>query len=300
MRILVTGSTGFVGKHLCQYLESLGDEVVAWPGPDGPGAIDVTDGESVSRHVRDAKPRGIINLAGISSVAWSHNNPATTFFVNVVGTVNLLQAARESSGPVRVLVIGSGEVYGRLPEGRRADEEDPLQPLSPYASSKSAAEEAARQYAASYGVDAVIARPFNHLGTGQAAQFVVPSFARQIADMKRGQRSKTLEVGDLSPIRDFLHVEDVIRGYRLLLERGTPGKAYNVCSGEPTSIRSLVAQLLAVASVEAEVRVTPERLRPVEIPWLVGDPSRLRALGWEPRRTVRQALSDAFSEALNA
>jgi GDP-4-dehydro-6-deoxy-D-mannose reductase len=271
---------------------------VPCPGPDGPHALDVTDGEAVLRRIREAQPNGIIHLAGVSSVAWSHVNPAKTFFVNTLGAVNLLQAVREIVPATRLLLIGSGEMYGRVPEERRACEEDELNPLSPYAASKCAAEEAARQYAGSYGVQVVCARPFNHLGTGQAPQFVVPSFARQIADVKRGRRAALIEVGDLTPVRDFLHVDDVIRGYRLLLERGDPGKAYNLCSGEPLSVRSLLEELLEVAGVQLEIRVDSTRLRPVEIPWLVGDASRIRALGWHPLRTVHEALAEAFNEAL--
>jgi GDP-4-dehydro-6-deoxy-D-mannose reductase len=298
VRILVTGSGGFVGQHLCRYLASVGDEVVPCPGPDGPGALDVTDAEAMLLRIREARPDGIIHLAGMSSVAWSHAHPTKTFFVNVLGAVNLLQAVRETIPASRLLLIGSGEMYGRIPEGYRAREEDPVHSLSPYGASKCAAEEAARQYAASYGIQVACARPFNHLGAGQAPHFVVPSFARQITDVKRGKRAPLIEVGDLSPVRDFLHVEDVVRGYRLLLERGEPGKTYNVCSGEPVSIRAILDQLVAIAAVQLELRVDPARLRPTEIPWLVGDPSRLRALGWHPRRTVHEALEEAFNEAL--
>jgi GDP-4-dehydro-6-deoxy-D-mannose reductase len=300
VRVLVTGSSGFVGQHLSRYLISVGDEVIPCPGPDGPGALDVTDGAAVLHRVAEVQPEAIVHLAAVSSVAWSHTHPAKTFLVNTLGTVNLLEAVRTAAPKARLLLVGSGEMYGRLVGGHRAHEADPLRPLSPYAASKCAAEEAARQYAASYDISVVFARPFNHLGAGQALQFVVPSFARQIADVKAGKRVPIVEVGDLSPVRDFLHVEDVVRGYRMLLMAGEPTVAYNLCSGDPVAIRALLEQLVEIAGVQVEIRVDPTRFRPVEIPWLVGDGSRAHSVGWAPRRTTREALNEALGEALSS
>jgi GDP-4-dehydro-6-deoxy-D-mannose reductase len=297
MRVLVTGSSGFVGSHLCRYLGSVGDQAIAFPGPDGPGALDVTDGSAVRDRVADSSPDALVHLAGISSVAWSHANPARTFLVNTLGTVNVLEAVRQAAPRCRVLVVGSGEMYGRLAEGRRAQEDDPLRPVSPYAASKCAAEQVARQFASAYGVYVICARPFNHLGPGQSPQFVVPSFARQIAEIKRGLRPPHIDVGDLSPVRDFLHVEDVVRGYRLLLDRAPSAAAYNVCSEKPLSIRDLLESLLTLSGVQAQINIDPNRLRPAEIPWLVGDASRIRDLGWTPRRTVQEALTAVLDEA---
>jgi GDP-4-dehydro-6-deoxy-D-mannose reductase len=191
-----------------------------------------------------------------------------------------------------VVLIGSGEVYGAVAGGHRAKETDPLQPSSPYAASKVAAEVLAQQMAASYGLRVVLARPFNHLGPGQAPGFVVPSLTRQLLDVARGRAAPVIEVGDLSPVRDFSHVLDVIDGYLLLLDRGGPGEAYNLCSGEGWSIREILDDLQCLLGTRAEVRVNPQRLRPVEIPWLVGDPTRIESLGWRRGRTVRDALAD--------
>ncbi len=296
MRILVTGAGGFAGRHLGRYLASLGDEVIPCPGPDEPNGLDMTDGDAVQRHIAETQPEGIIHLAGVSSVAWSHGNPAQTFLVNGLGPVNLLHAVHVSAPQARVLLIGSGETYGRVTEGHLSREEDPLKPLSPYAASKCAAEQVAQQFAASYGLHILLARPFNHLGPGQASQFVVPSFSRQIAEIKRGDRPAVIEVGDLSPVRDFLHVEDVVRGYRILLRPTTPLGVYNVCSGLGRSIRSILDELLNIASVSAEVLVNPSRLRPVEIPWLVGDPTRLAQVGWQPQRLLAEALREVLRE----
>jgi len=298
VRILVTGASGFAGRHLCQYLASIGDTVIACPGPDGPGSLDVTDASAVAHRIGDSQPEAIVHLAGVSSVASSHNEPARTFAVNALGTVNLLQAVRASSPTSRLLLIGSGEMYGRVAEGRLAEENDSLKPLSPYASSKCTAELVARQFAASYGLEVVCARPFNHVGLGQAPQFVVPSFARQLAAAKRGDGPAVIRVGDLSPVRDFLHVEDIVRGYRILLQPTTPLGTYNICSGVGRSIRSILDELIEISSVRAKIMVAADRLRTAEIPRLVGDPTRLLALGWKPRRTLHDALSDVFGEAL--
>ena len=298
MRVLVTGASGFVGRHLCQYLTLVGDDVIALPGPDGPGALDVTDGSAVAQRISSVKPDGIVHLAGVSSVAWSHANPGRTFIVNGLGTVNVLQAVREGAPNARVLLIGSGEMYGRVTKGHRARESDILRPLSPYAASKCAAEIIAQQFAASYDLDIVCARPFNHIGSGQGAQFVGPSFARQIIEAKRNGLDSTIRVGDLSAVRDFLHVDDVVRGYRLLLEKGRRATAYNLCSGEPLSIRQLLEGLLELADVELKISVDPARLRVIEIPWLVGDPILIKTLGWQPVQSPRVALKELLDEAL--
>ncbi len=297
MRILVTGAGGFVGQHLCRHLTCVGDEVIACPGPDGPGALDVTDKDAVLARVADTQPEAIIHLAGVSSVAWSHANPTKTFIVNSVGAVNILQAIRRVVPAARLLLVGSGEMYGPISVGHFASEADAPQPFSPYAASKFAAEVAARQFAASYGVQTICARPFNHVGRGQGAGFVVPSLARQVAKLTNSKMEGVIDVGDLSPVRDFLHVDDVVHAYRLLLDHGAGGTVYNVCSGTPLSIRDVLGQLMEIAGAQLGVRVDPKLLRPVEIPWLVGDSKRLRSLGWRPKRTASEGLAEALEEA---
>jgi GDP-4-dehydro-6-deoxy-D-mannose reductase len=177
-----------------------------------------------------------------------------------------------------------------------ASETTPLRPLSPYAASKVEAEQLGRE-AARNGLAVMLLRPFNHLGRGQAPQFVMPSFARQLVAIAMGQSPPVVEVGDLSPVRDFSHVEDVVAAYLLLLERGVPGEVYNVCSGEGLSIRQALDALQELAGTRAEIRVDPARLRPTEIPWLVGNPGKLARLGWNRRRHFRDALADVVEEA---
>lgn len=302
MRVLVTGADGFVGKHLCRHLRAVGDEVLEAHGPRADGAgvpgptVDVTQLASVRACVSAARPDAVVHLAGFSSVGKSHADPAAAFAVNAMGTVNLLVAIKEHAPKARVVVVGSGEVYGAVPPGTRATEGHPLEPTSPYAAGKAAAEVAALPFWRGYKLDVIFTRPFNHLGPGQEPSFVVPAFAVQLARIKSGEAEPVLKVGDLTPIRDFSHVRDVVVAYRLLLEKGVPGQAYNICSGTGRSIRSLLDEMLQLSSVAARVEVDPARLRPTEIPSLVGDPSKLRALGWEPKLTVTDALREVLAE----
>ena len=302
MRVLVTGADGFVGRHLCNEFRRHGDEVFEVRGPsdaaESPGiwSLDLLNGEGLARAVSTSKPEWIVHLAGASSVAESHQSPAKTFAVNTVGTVNVLDAVRVKAPDARVLVIGSGEVYGPVPFGERAREALPLLPTSPYAASKASAELAGFQFHRSYGVAAICARSFNHLGAGQAPHFVVPSFARQLTAIGKNA-SRAIAVGNLEPVRDFSHVMDVVDAYRILLDRGAPGEAYNVCSGTGRSIRSILDELVKLSGAEATITVDPARFRPAEIPSLVGDPTKLKSLGWAPKRTTNEALREALEEA---
>ena len=301
MRVLVTGANGFVGRHLCAHLRDAGDAVIEARGPDAEGAsIDLTSAASVREAVEAARPEAVIHLAGFSSVAKSHQDPGGAFAVNALGAVHLLTALRDTAPRARLLLIGSAEMYGAIPAGVRATEDFPLRPLSPYAASKVAAEVAGLQFHRSAKMEVIAVRPFNHIGSGQAPHFVVPSFARQIAEIRSGRAPAVLRAGDLTPVRDFSHVDDVVEAYALLVRRGVPGESYNVCSGEGRTIRSLLDEMLEIAGVEAHVEVDPAKLRPAEIPSLVGDPAKLRRLGWSPSRTVGDALRESLDEATAA
>jgi GDP-4-dehydro-6-deoxy-D-mannose reductase len=297
VRVLVTGADGFVGRHLVRALQARGDIVEACGGPGSPEALEITDGLAVLERIESFAPDGIVHLAGISSVAWSHQHPAETHRVNVGGASNLIEAVRTSAPQARVLLVGSGEEYGRLAVGFLVPETFPLTPLSPYAASKVEAEQLGRNAANSDGLQVVLVRPFNHLGQGQAAQFVMPSFARQLVAIAKGNGPAVVDVGDLTPVRDFSHVDDVVEAYLLLLESGVPGEAYNVCSGKGLSIGDALNVLRELSGTRADVRVDPSRLRPTEIPWLVGNPQKLEKLGWRRRHDVREALRDVLEEA---
>jgi GDP-4-dehydro-6-deoxy-D-mannose reductase len=300
MRILVTGADGFAGPYLCELLRAAGDEVVEAHGPRAEGAsstalnFDIADEGAVRAAVERARPEGIIHLAGFSSVARSHGNPARVFAVNALGTVNLLTAVRESAPEARVLLISSAEVYGPVPEGTCATEEHALVPLSPYATSKQAAELAGQQFHRSYGLQVVVARAFSHLGAGQAPTFVVPSFAAQLRAIRQKKADPVLRAGNLEAIRDFSHVRDMAAAYRLLLTAGVAGQTYNVCSGMGRTIRSVLEEMLALSGLSVDIELDPARLRPLDIPSQVGAPDKLRALGWEPKHTVTGALREVL------
>jgi GDP-4-dehydro-6-deoxy-D-mannose reductase len=297
MNVLVTGANGFVGTHLVAALRARGDRVEACGGPGTELGFEITDLAAVSARVEQAKPDAVIHLAGVSSVAQSHADPASTVAINALGTMNLLQAVRDHTPRARILLIGSGEEYGRLGAGERAREDRPLAPLSPYGASKVVVEVLARQSFEAYGTAVILSRPFNHLGAGQSPNFVMPSFAEQLVRITRGESAPIIQVGDLSPVRDFTHVLDVVDAYLLLIERGRPGEAYNVCSGQGLSVGDALATLQQMAGTEAQVRVDPARIRAVEIPWLVGDPGRIDALGWVRKRPLRQAFRDILDSA---
>jgi GDP-4-dehydro-6-deoxy-D-mannose reductase len=283
--VLVTGAQGFVGRHL---LAELGDAAV-------PVDADVLDLGALSVALRDVGPRAVVHLAARSWVAESWQEPGPVWEVNVIGTVNLLQAVREERPEARVLVVSTGEVYGRarrLPTPEDAE----VAPVSPYAASKAAAEIAGRQAALS-GLDVVIARPFQHEGPGRDERFAVGSWAAQIAAL-RERGGGVVRVGDLSARRDITDVRDVSRAYRLLLDPSTESGVYNIASGTAVAMGDVLNLLIELAGVPIEIEQDPERLRPAEIPVLCGDASKLsQATGWRPRIPLKQTLADALAEA---
>ena len=301
MRVLVTGAGGFVGRHLCEHFAAQGDQAIpiGWPASAGAGwkSVDMTDSGAVQEALEAARPDAIVHLAGLSSVAASYREPSRTFAVNALGAVNLLAAVEQVAPAARVLLIGSAEMYGPVEPGTRATEALPLRPVSPYAASKVAAEVAGFQFHRGRGLATISARPFNHVGRGQRVDFVVSSFASQIAAIRRGTSAPVLKVGNLDAVRDFSHVADVVGAYRVLLQHGEPGQAYNVCSGEGRSIRALLQRMIELAGVEVRIEIDPARFRPSELPYLVGDPARLQGLGWRASRLLDDALRDALHEA---
>jgi GDP-4-dehydro-6-deoxy-D-mannose reductase len=299
VKVLVTGADGFVGRHLVRALRASGYGVAEAQGPAAGGGLglDVRDAAAVAARVAAEAPDALVHLAGFSSVAASHADPALAFEVNARGTLNVLAALRAHAPRARLLVVGSGEVYGACAPGHPAEEVAPLRPLSPYAASKLAAEVLALQHHRAYGLDVVAVRPFNHVGPGQDAAFVLPSMARQLAAIRAGQAGPVLRVGNLSPVRDFSHVEDVVQAYLLLLQRGGAGEVYNACSGEGRSIASVVEALARRAGLPVTLEVDPARVRPVELPWLVGSPRKLEALGWRRRHGLDEALAALLAEA---
>ncbi|HVA42688.1 MAG TPA: GDP-mannose 4,6-dehydratase [Acidimicrobiales bacterium] len=292
MRALVTGASGFVAGWLRSHLEKCGDDIV--PVDE---SIDIGDGPALTSKVVESAPDVIYHLAAISHVGLSWQEPRETFRVNAVGTLELLQAAMACAVPPRVLLVGSAEVYGSVtPADLPLTEAAPLRPVSPYAASKVAAEYLGLQAYLGHGLPVISIRAFNHIGPGQHANFAVPAFARRIIEAQAGGQS-FLPVGNVSARRDFTDVRDVVRAYRLLAERGRPGEAYNVCSGHDISIEEVARRLLALAGADLELRVDPELVRPVEVPALLGDASKLvAATGWEPEYDLDETLADVLAD----
>ncbi|HYA44068.1 MAG TPA: GDP-mannose 4,6-dehydratase [Acidimicrobiales bacterium] len=289
MRVLVTGSVGgFVGPWLSRHLSECGDEVIELPLE-----VDVRDAGALTARLTAAKPEVVYHLAALSSVRQSWDDPATTFAVNVLGTLNLCNAAARLPQPPRVLVISSSEVYGKVePADLPAKESHPFAPVDPYAASKAAAELVGLQAWLGRGLEVIRVRPFNHTGPGQNENFVVPALASQVAAVASGE-AKYITVGNLDVRRDLTDVRDVVRAYRLVMQRGVPGEVYNICRGESFLMSDVLRRLMEAACVEAPVVVDPHRFRPADVPDQVGDPGRLRELtGWLPRIPLSQTLAD--------
>jgi len=303
MRILVTGCHGFVGRHLVRTLEERGHDVVEADRTLGVSrlAFDVTDGDAVAEAIDSAQPEAVAHLAAQAFVPDSQEDPAATFAVNVGGTLNVLEAVRNSrrSSAARVLVVSSADVYGVQPPGAYPlDETAPPLPRNPYAASKAATEALALAYAHSYGVDAVVTRAFNHIGPGQDERFAVADFATQLARAASGGEPRLL-VGNLDASRDFLDVRDVCAAYAVLLEGGgCPGEIYNVCSGVATTMKDVLRRLITIAHVPVEVRDNPERMRAADIPLSVGTAAKLHAAtGWVPRIPLSATLRAVYDDA---
>ena len=297
MRVLVTGARGFVGRHVLAELAGAGHEGLAvdLPGPDVEGAsgtwvADLRDRDAIGRVLADTAPQGCIHLGGIAYVPMSWRDPVKVFETNLLGTVNLLEGFRAHAPAARVLVASSAEVYGPAAGPAPLIEEAPPNPANPYAVSKWAADAAARLYAARYGMGVMTARPGNHIGPGQSPRFVVTSFAQQVAAVAAGRAPALLRVGNLESRRDFMDVRDVARGYRLLLERGGPGEAYNMASGRLVTVRSVLDTLCALAGVSPRIEVDPERYRPADAAPLLDCSKIARAVGWTPRTPLEDTL----------
>lgn len=294
MHVLITGAAGFVGSRLARHLLAQGDRVSGTyldVKPDLEGVdlyeADLQDRTAVENAVRSAAPDAVVNLAGLSHIgeSWDWQRMPDYFWVNVAGTENVVAAA--AGRPV--VIVSSADVYGMVPlEEQPIPEERRLQPQTPYALTKAAAERIA------LAQGAIVVRSFNLIGPGQVPKFALAGWAAKLAEIRRGERKPVLEVGDLATARDFVHVDDGAVAYRLLVEKGSPGTVYNLASGDGVRMRTALDRLLEISGVQAEVKEGVFPPRPFDIPYLSGDAGRLRALGWEPRRTLDDALRDLW------
>jgi GDP-4-dehydro-6-deoxy-D-mannose reductase len=296
---LITGAGGFAGGHLVDYLTSRGERVSAWShrAPERPStdaaawqAVDLLDRAAVLRALDAARPSAIYHCAGVADVHGAWSAPATALRVNAMGTHHLLDAARELGLDSRVLVTGSALVYRA--SANAITEDQPLTPATPYGVSKLAQE----MIAAESMLPALLARPFNHAGPRQSPAYATSAFAQQIAEIEAGRREPVLRVGNLDAKRDITDVRDTVRAYHALVDRGIPGRPYNVCSGRTYRMRDLLDILLSLARVQVRIEIDPARLRPSDTPVIHGSHARLTAdTGWEPRIPIQQTLADLLN-----
>ncbi len=306
-RVLVTGAEGFVGSRLVPRLVARGTTVIACHAPgtvavndDFSGArapvehigLDIRDRDAVDRVFRDTSPDSVVHLAGLSDVADSWRRIDDYYQVNVEGAEHVARAARALSSRCRLVVASSAEVYGAIPEAELPAREDRgLEPGSPYALTKAAVERL------SLPLGAIVVRSFNLIGPGQGANFALPSFATQLAAIEAGAEQPVLHTGNLTPRRDFVHVDDGADAYALLVEHGEPGSVYNVAQGQAIELQAALRQLIGISGLEVEIRQDPDRMRPADVPVMCGDARRLRALGWRPKRSFDQALEAIWEDA---
>ena len=308
MRALVTGATGFVGERLCRAMVSRGDRVwgttvagtkvrETFPEAVTVVPVDVCRREMISAALDAAQPEVIVHLAGITFEPDAKRDPIATYETNILGAALLVDEVRKrrKNGVIDpiVLVVGSGTQYGRHDPDRMPLSEDTVQrPLSVYSASKAAQEVVALEAFHSSGVRVIATRSFNHSGPGQPPEFLLPALAKRVREATR-DGSATIPIGNVTPIRDWLHVDDVIDAYLALIDRGVPGEVYNVASGKGVSVGDIAGRIIELAGSRVSLAADPALQRPVDVPSLVGDYSKLRAAtGWSPSRTLDDLLND--------
>ncbi len=303
MRILVTGSSGFVGRYLVEELRANGHDPVAFeavpavPPLDIPEHIgDVTDPDTVRACLEKEQPEAVIHLAGIAFVPMGWTDPQKVMRVNVNGTLALLETVRAIRPDMRLLVVTSSEVYGRDQREEPVREEDALSPSNLYGVSKMAADLATLLYHKQYDMHTMTARPQNHIGPRQSRLFVVSAFAEQLIALKKGSGRSVLRVGNLESARDFTDVRDVARAYRLLIEKGRAGEAYNIASGRIVPIRDMLDQLCAHAGLSPEIEVDAELHRPTDRPLMLSIDKITQDAGWHPTISLAQTLKDIYDD----
>jgi GDP-4-dehydro-6-deoxy-D-mannose reductase len=312
-RYLITGFSGFVSKHFLEYLEGLQNQAsvlgidIAYPDfvLDRLNHVqcefekmDLLDRKGIEKIIFQFQPNYILHLASYSSVAFSWANPVKSFQNNTNILLNVLEAVHSVHSGIRILSIGSSEEYGDLADGHSIfNEEDALNPVSPYAVARVSQEMLSKLYAKDYGLDIVMTRSFNHIGPGQKETFVIASFAKRLVEMKRGGASSPkLMTGDISLIRDFVDVRDVVRAYDELLKKGRKGEIYNICRGVGYSLKELVQQMVAILDMEVLTEIDAGLIRPNDNKVIIGSNEKIKCdTGWTPEIPLRQSLEDVIN-----
>ncbi|MCF7916967.1 MAG: GDP-mannose 4,6-dehydratase [Candidatus Omnitrophica bacterium] len=306
MKYLITGASGFVAKHFIRYLFKTYDQIdVAATDKnnledDYLKRVDFYQGSLIDKEfvlslIKEIKPDYIVHLAAYSSVAKSWQKPIQSFQNNVNIFLNLLESIRDLGSKARILSVGSSEEYGMVTEkDLPLDEEERLNPISPYAVARVSQEHISQVYAQGYKLQIICTRSFNHLGPYQPDLFVVSSLAKQVVEAKLGKREKIIS-GNLDIIRDFIDVRDVTKAYDLLLHKGKIGQIYNVCSGKGYKLADILAKLQNIAEVNIPGEKNPELIRPVDNPVIIGSPEKIEELGFKRKYKLNQSLADIIT-----
>ena len=303
-KALIIGGGGFVGSHLLTFLKSRGDHVSITKMPhemtnaaaDAVFDLDILREDDVFSLLKCVHPDTVYHLAAQSSVALSWKNPGLTVDVNVKGTLNLLNAVLRLEYVPRLLLVGSGEEYGHvLEEEVPVTEKNVLRPGNVYAATKVCQNMLGKIYADAYDMDIIMVRAFNHIGPGQAPMFVVSDFCKQVAEIEKGLREPVMYVGNLAAKRDFTDVRDVVKAYVRLICQGVPGETYNMGSGHAVEIRKVLDMIISLSEKEIRVEIDPNKIRPVDVPIIEADITKLRELtGWEPQIRMEQTIRDTL------
>ena len=297
MKALITGGKGFVGSHLKAELEANGYEVICCDlfASDGIIAMDIMDADMTKVVISAHKPDVLINMAGQANVGLSWKKPQLTVSLNTIGLINILEAVKAVDPGMRVITVGSSDEYGSLGEkGTNVTEDMPVDPMTPYAISKSAQESFAKLYNKAYGMNVCMIRFFNLVGAGQAKGFMVPDFASGIVEVERGEK-EYLSVGNLESARDFTYVKDAVKAVRMVAEKGRAGEIYNICSGRTYTAQEILDRMLAMANTEIEVRRDPSRMRPSDTPVVCGNHDKLTShTGWQPGSGIDAVLAEVL------
>lgn len=300
-RVLIFGAGGFVGSYLCKEFLNNGYKVSGTDKGEGsalPSEVDfyktdLMQADEVEKLIGQIQPDIIINLAAISSVGASWNMPQTTMAINVIGALNIMEAARKSEQKPRILFVGSSEEY--VISENPLDENTQLNANNPYGISKVTQEQFAKLYREQYGLKIYCVRPFNHTGIGQRDSFVLPSFCKQVAEIDKSGKDGKIQVGNLKVKRDFSHVKDVVRAYRMIVESDNCNQIYNVGSGNAYSLEDMLTYIIGLSNQHIEIEVDQNRIRPTDQPVICCDRSLIgKELGWEPQYNVYDALKEMY------
>lgn len=305
MKALIIGGAGFVGGYLINELSANGFEVHATcleseniAEKCTPHILDIMYKKNIINIFNEISPDVVYHLAAQSSVAVSWSKPQLTAEVNVIGSINVLEALREcrNGRNMRLIMIGSGEEYGYIrPEACPLSEAEPLHPGNIYAATKACQEMIGEIYARAYKLDIVMVRAFNHSGAKQSSTFVISDFCKQISEIEADRKSPEICVGNLSAMRDFTDVRDVVRAYRLLAKDGISGRIYNIGRGKAVSIQYILDTALSFANADIQVKTDPKRMRASDIPIIEPDVSRIFAdTGWKAEISVEQTIKDTL------